>query len=403
MQAGKRRWTKWGLPALIGAAVAAGWNLLPREPLLFARARRVTDARNHTEYSRYLWRSDREALTFALKGNLTCEAYIARFHFNGAADPHVKMVIYSLNPGYQALSVDAATGMQTPLTAFNKTFTAQTNGDGLALWRRYGLYHLLADGCLSPDGRWLLWCDMIMRRGAGGRYAAFALDGSRMLTWTHADNSGNSIPPEAGYPFAWMPDSRHWIELRVGQEVDPKSNRLVTIPGYLVIRSVDAPGVVSKKPLLSAGGDLLGITPQRLLLTLKPRNGGEHDAEVEEYDLNANAALVRHFPVRAPPNGKFSYHQVALSPQGDRLAWLVPIEKTPPGPPFLARFWAMVGNRPSTAETLWVTRLDGSEPHEVGYLPVKPDAPLPEDLRWLPGGSQLSFVYKGALYTVPAD
>jgi hypothetical protein len=403
MREGKRRWTKWGLPALIGAAVAAGWILLPREPLLFARARRVTDARNHPEYSRYLWRSDREAITFALKGNMSCDAYIARFHIRWAADPRVKMVIYSMNPGYQALSLDAATGIQSPLAAFNRSFTAHTDGDGLALWRRYGLYHLLADGCVSPDGRWLLWGDTDMARGSGGRYAAFALDGSRTLKWPHAVRPGNSMPPEAGYPVAWMPDSRHWVELSSGLEVDPNSPRTVTVPRRVIIHSVDAPGEVSKTPLLPDGGDLIGITPQRHLLTLTPRDGEEHGAELEEYDLNANAALVRHFPVRTPPNGKFPYHQVALAPQGHRLAWLVPIEKTPPGPPFLARFWTMAGNRPHTVETLWVTRLDGSEPQEVGYLPFKTDDPLPEDLRWLPGGKQLSFIYKGALYTVPAD
>ena len=46
--------------------------------------------------------------------------------------------------------------------------------------------------------------------------------------------------------------------------------------------------------------------------------------------------------------------------------------------------------------------------HKIGYVPLTQDpygflnSPL-RDIRWLPDGRQVSFVYNGMLYVAPAD
>ncbi len=65
-------------------------------------------------------------------------------------------------------------------------------------------------------------------------------------------------------------------------------------------------------------------------------------------------------------------------------------------------------------EELWVSRADASEMHEIGYVPVKLEAQgnavgigVPEyflgDIRWLPDGKQISFVYGNSLYVMSAE
>jgi len=44
--------------------------------------------------------------------------------------------------------------------------------------------------------------------------------------------------------------------------------------------------------------------------------------------------------------------------------------------------------------------------HEVGSVSGSPDAPwytLPNTIHWLPSDKMLSFLYKSALWTIPAE
>ena len=93
----------------------------------------------------------------------------------------------------------------------------------------------------------------------------------------------------------------------------------------------------------------------------------------------------------------------ALSPYGDRLAWLIIYEIRPYGPAWMQRILTFLGQHKHKVIGLWVSRLDGSHMHEIGHLPYQPDEEIPQQIRWAPGGKRLSFVYKGSLYTVPAD
>ncbi len=122
--------------------------------------------------------------------------------------------------------------------------------------------------------------------------------------------------------------------------------------------------------------------------------------------LRRSPLPMHRYSVHAPLNGHFAnsnpwYQPSVLSPQGDRLAWLIVREYTPPG----QRKQRMIG--------LWVSRLDGSGMQEIGHMDYQPNdfghrgyepkKEVPQHLRWTPDGKRLSFQYQGALYTVPAN
>jgi hypothetical protein len=63
--------------------------------------------------------------------------------------------------------------------------------------------------------------------------------------------------------------------------------------------------------------------------------------------------------------------------------------------------------KPTINEALWVSHADGRGLREVGYVPAQPGvsgSPTDglKDVQWLPDGKQVSFVYHGTLYVVPA-
>ena len=56
-------------------------------------------------------------------------------------------------------------------------------------------------------------------------------------------------------------------------------------------------------------------------------------------------------------------------------------------------------------EEAWLGNIDGTEMRLVGYLPVEPNnkgEPWASDPEWSPDDSQISFLYKDGIYSVPA-
>src|SRR5262249_34844636 len=117
-----------------------------------------------------------------------------------------------------------------------------------------------------------------------------------------------------------------------------------------------------------------------------------------EFALEGTSATARHFDVRVPRG--VEVREVAVSPGGDRLAWLL-------------------GGRPSSSTrppvdySLWISGLDGSGLRELGRTRLKSEKSSskrgervddrPWGLRWVPDGRQVSFLYGDGLFAAPAD
>src|SRR5262249_25318985 len=129
----------------------------------------------------------------------------------------------------------------------------------------------------------------------------------------------------------------------------------------------------------------------------------QRGAVVDEFlavDLTANPPTVKNLPFAVPPNADIE--EIALSPQGDRLAW-----KTNTWNDWRSALSAFTSGQPQGRNiiyAIWVSRLDGSGMRELGSerLTTAGGSPI-EHLRWLPDGKSVSFVYNNALYTIPAD
>jgi len=98
--------------------------------------------------------------------------------------------------------------------------------------------------------------------------------------------------------------------------------------------------------------------------------------------------------------------EVVLSPDGKRLAWKLHARENGAGSGLLARLLAYFGARPRAMISLWVSRLDGSDFHEIGHEEAPPMHVWPEAIReaqWTPDGRHVSFLFQDALWTVPAE
>jgi len=114
-----------------------------------------------------------------------------------------------------------------------------------------------------------------------------------------------------------------------------------------------------------------------------------------------------HLPVKA------ECWDAQFSPQGDRIVWPLVQEKDTPTPflTSLRRYLPVFFPKYKPKFSLWVSRINGSQMHQIGYVPLKPNKEyggvildnVPERIYWLPDGKRLSFWLQDTLYTVPAD
>jgi hypothetical protein len=121
-----------------------------------------------------------------------------------------------------------------------------------------------------------------------------------------------------------------------------------------------------------------------------------------EWQVLLHGVPPRRRPITLPPG--LSKAHLSLSPRGDRLAWLGEETYLPPYQDWLRQHFSWFRFRPRRTITLWTTDLYGGGARRVGRLrlPVEATA-APGSLRWVPGSDRVSFIYDGALWTVPAQ
>jgi hypothetical protein len=270
----------------------------------------------------------------------------------------------------------------------------------------------------SPDGKWVLWGE-----SANGPIFAASVDGAQRFSWP--GNGGLSEP-------YWCADCHHWLQILSSgdgysmpdpktefnearlQDVDaPQHTGAITDlpPG---LHNLDVLAVVSETEVIARTPDPVKFGPSKEVPTPGGAKPGETSFIIQEkdtyratqqisvWDLRQRVPLHR-WTVRLPG----LVQEVVVSPQGDRVAWL--IQQTEPK----AR-----GRVRLMCTSLWVSGLDGSGLREVGYVAAKIDAaslkhmslaqmeqyaaPLPMQPHWSPDGEQMSFQCAGALWAVHA-
>src|SRR5438552_18915588 len=98
--------------------------------------------------------------------------------------------------------------------------------------------------------------------------------------------------------------------------------------------------------------------------------------------------LLRKWSVVPPKDTTIVW--ASISPRGDRIAWNVTADRTPPWAAWLHRRVSAFPLNRQPPNAIWVSRLDGSEMHEIGpvtiYGKVAQNARVLSGLQWLPGG-----------------
>jgi len=244
-----------------------------------------------------------------------------------------------------------------------------------------------------------------------GMVKATLRDGSRRLTWYSPLWDPNYAPgsPALGFgQIRWLPDSHHWVQplferhgfatrLIVRSIDSPHSVRSVVIPP--VCRSLFA-----EQSETYLNEPVVWLSETRLVMQtaggVSLTESKKHSVDFYELDLSTEAS-PRQWTVSLPQ--EWIIKQVVLSPHADRVAWVFHQHYLSPllvvckrlGLPFKAE---------AIEETMiYVSRIDGTEMREIGTAPSPVEDTEDVEIKWLPGGKRLSFVYQEALYVVPAD
>ena len=249
---------------------------------------------------------------------------------------------------------------------------------------------------ISPDGTRLLWFEF-----SDAVYGA-CFDGSHFFTFPAPRDQDNSN----WIQVRWASDSRHWVVVR---------NQHGAIQGLVY------DGDPSHKPKVvpvtasdqSDLWDKIGIydddfyTPLILndhFLMCKVGNQATRKVDVLDIRIGAHTTGLKTPSIQLPPDVGIS--EIAISPQGDRIAWNLTMPAAPKWVLALKRWVRHTHGEGEHVEGLWVSRIDGTEMREIGRREMKSDGgsePRLYQLQWVPGSKRLSFMFDSALYTVPVE
>jgi len=243
----------------------------------------------------------------------------------------------------------------------------------------------------SPDGKWLLW----VKRTGHGKYHDLVSQEDYLTSLK--DGHTHSLDVFEGH---WEPDSRHIIgRYFSGNGSEEPKVGIYDTRVHRVIQTVSISPKVS-----SSLYDLIPIPPKRLLECSQTDTLENTPLDISEYGGDKTLNLIREWPVKPPHNT--TIEETRISPQGNRIAWLVESAYVDAGRAALHR-WLPFFKAPSQPrEELWISQLDGAGMRIVGQIPIRVRSGNEvriTDLRWLPDGKHLSFSYEDALWTVSAQ
>lgn len=246
---------------------------------------------------------------------------------------------------------------------------------------------------VSPDGQQVIW-----GMSANNPLFVATVDGERREQW----------PSDGGMtqPF-WCADGKHWLQFHFGGS--PENLRWTSIQIHSLASPHDSETFPSPPPGLN-GLDILAAPSADKVIARTPdpvKYGAAKPTKVQRHtDGGTTFTFVETRAFRTVQTiSVWSLHQpqplhqssvalpgkameVVVSPDGRRVAWLL---------------------RNKASQSLWVSGLDGGGMHRVGVVRARGgtldsrSGNFVSQLQWVPGDRAVSFVYAGALWSVPAD
>ncbi len=236
---------------------------------------------------------------------------------------------------------------------------------------------------LSPDAKWLL-AKSNEYQGPEA-WVATTLDGTRQVQRPYHKGEWRDEYVSA----VWRPDSRSWIQAE--EDYDSKT--------HVFINSLSSPIVPERvEDFMLNGRIVVGFPVADRVLALYHRTGDGGGVGFVNFGGSVASAPCSIYYEHIPPN--MDIQEVALSPDGQRLAWKMAVKPLPLGLQAAINSSYVRRSSPTTVG-LWTSLVNCSDLYEVGTLDARDDHV--SGLRWTPDGKRLSFIDDDTLYTVPAD
>jgi len=224
---------------------------------------------------------------------------------------------------------------------------------------------------VSPDRKWLLISCYL---GTNHQMIAATLDGTERRVWHE---------PFAGHGFAWLRDSRHWVQFLFR-----------TQPVVARVYSLDTPDTREFTTSFEDYVFVKGRTPDGCLLLQRDKPGSWEGryGEVAFAKVNdTNFALCgTPWRVRFPFDVDVNWNSWAFSCDGSRLAgetiqtrqWKLLLRRLP--------WWRLLSPDYTRGTGLWVSQADGSKLRVLGEAAAGEYAFSP---RWMSDGRHVSFLF----------
>jgi len=116
------------------------------------------------------------------------------------------------------------------------------------------------------------------------------------------------------------------------------------------------------------------------------------------FDERKNALMSDREPIALPPD----VTSVSGTLHRRTIAVCLSQEYIHPFSDWLSERLPALAPEPTRTQSVWTTSVDGSGLVQIACVPDDAAARI-RDLKWLPGGNQVSFVYKSNLYILPVN
>jgi hypothetical protein len=251
--------------------------------------------------------------------------------------------------------------------------------------------YVSGEGNVSPDGKKLLWIRYLGEKRTTSIQAVGAtLEGEPLFSCDIGAYLATDFA--SANDVTWMSDSQHRIEF----ENDPDIVRRRK-PGQLILTGNVYEAALVRKIGETAVARILPLKPpiRRVATISLAQNrlvvpSREHIfMDFYEYTLGPTVETRLH---KISIGGFSSILQVALSPQGDRVAWIVGYRRRVPE--------GRDQGKIEEARGLWVYTLASKKLQRVDTFHSMGDK-WPWNLKWSPDGKRLSFLCNDAIWMVP--
>jgi hypothetical protein len=269
------------------------------------------------------------------------------------------------------------------------------------LTRMLNRFHASPDGCKpSPDGKWLLW-SVATAPDHYPETIVSNIDGSRHYPW----ESGKF-------------DGKYWLNDHVWLVTDHKT--FYSVPRIHLYDTndplkpretrVDAPLAGSLITQQSVEKELFDEvdngTNNFVPFKLGKYRAADYYLNYSDYSTRKNAHPIQTYAIPMPEGADVD--DVEVSPDNQWVLYAVAYERIPPLLKLLHRFLPSIAMKPILVKSLWISRTDGDDMHEIGYIEFKDRESLDNNrnwyqLHWLSDSKHIGFIHERSVYTIAVD